>query len=44
MLVSAVVHAVGQELKRGDQRERDQTANNCEVVETGLGHRITSFR
>src|SRR5262249_22754514 len=44
MLLSPFVHAVRQKLKRRDQRERDQTADNCEVVQAGLAHRITSFR
>src|SRR5438093_5597917 len=44
MLVSAVVEAVRQHFQRCDQRERDQTANNCEMEQAGLGHRITSSR
>ena len=44
MLVSPLVHAVRHELKRRDQSEQDQTANHCEVIQAGLGHRITSFR
>ena len=44
MLLSPFVHAVRQKLKRRDQREQDQTADNSEVIQAGLAHRITSFR
>jgi hypothetical protein len=43
MLLSPFVHAVRQKLKRRDQREQDQTADNSEVVQAGLAHRITSL-
>jgi len=44
MLVSTVVHTVRQHLKSRDERESDETANNCEMEQAGLTHRITSFR
>ena len=44
MLVSTVVHAVRQHLKSRDERESDETANNCEMEQAGLGHQITSLR
>jgi hypothetical protein len=44
MLRRAVVEAVRQHLARGEQRERDQTGNDSEMEQAGLGHRITSLR
>ena len=43
MLVSAVVHAGRKHLEGREQHEHDQTADNREMEQTGLGHKLTSF-